>query len=535
MASPEPQMPMPAKATYRPVVLCILDGWGHRVEIDGNAIALAETPHWDRLMATCPHALIDASATDVGLPAGQMGNSEVGHMNIGAGRVVLQDLPRIDAAVREQRLGETAAITRLIEALRASGGACHLLGLVSPGGVHAHQDHIVALAQTLAAANIPVRIHALLDGRDTPPRSAHGYLQQLEAALADLGDVAVVTVCGRYYAMDRDKRWQRVSRAYAALVDADGHRRPSAIAAIDASYAANVSDEFVEPAVIGAYQGMADGDGLLMANFRADRAREILTALVDPAFDAFARGRRIRFAASLGMVEYSTALNDFLETVFPPVDVDKTLGEVVAAAGLRQLRVAETEKYAHVTFFLNGGREAPFANETRKLVPSPKVATYDLQPEMSAPAVCDTVVDAIVADDTDLIVVNFANTDMVGHTGILPAATRAVAAVDQCLGRIAEAIESTGGALLITADHGNAEQMFNHGGGQAHTAHTTNKVPLVIVGTNVDAVRNGRLADLAPTVLALLGIAKPGEMTGASLIGDVLPQDREQTSEHAIA
>ncbi len=502
-----------------PVVLCILDGWGERSATDANAIALADTPNWDRMIATCPHALINASATEVGLPDGQMGNSEVGHMNIGAGRVVMQDLPRIDTAIADGSLARTPALASLIGALKKSGGTCHLLGLMSPGGVHAHQDHIAALARLIAEAGIAVNVHAVLDGRDTPPRSAVDYVRGFEAAVADLDLVRIATVSGRYYAMDRDKRWDRVATAYATLAGGEGVRANSATAAIEASYANDIGDEFVVPLTIGDYTGMADGDGLLMANFRADRAREILAALLDPSFDGFSRSSPVSFAAARGMVEYSTDLARFLDPLFPPMDLHQTLGEVVADAGLKQLRVAETEKYAHVTFFLNGGREEQFAGEERALVPSPRVATYDLQPEMSAPEVAAKVVDGVTSSRFDLIVVNFANTDMVGHTGILGAAIEAVEAVDACLGQIVGAVTAAGGALLVTADHGNAEQMSDTKNDQPHTAHTINRVPVLLAGgPDHAALKDGRLADIAPTLLALLGLPQPAEMSGRSLL-----------------
>ncbi len=501
----------------RPVVLCILDGWGERDAPDDNAIAAADTPVWDRLKATCPHARLDASGGEVGLPDGQMGNSEVGHMNIGAGRVVMQDLPRIDAAIADGSLAALPALREFVAALRDSGGTAHLMGLISPGGVHSHQDHVAALANLLCDAGVPVVVHAFLDGRDTPPASARAYL---EAFMQAAPRAAVATVTGRYYAMDRDKRWARVEQAYAALADGDGAPFDEALAAVDASYAENVTDEFMKPAVIGGYAGMRDGDGVLMANFRADRAREILTALLDPGFDAFPRARRIAFAAAAGMVEYSTALAPLMGALFPTADLPGVLGQVIADAGLRQLRIAETEKYAHVTFFLNGGREAEFPGEDRILEPSPTVATYDLQPEMSAPQVTDRLVAAIESGTYDLIVVNYANTDMVGHTGIMAAAVAAVETVDGCLGRLEAAVRAAGGALLITADHGNAENMRDAATGQPHTAHTHNLVPVILAAERAAELRitEGRLADIAPTVLDLMGLAKPAEMTGRSLI-----------------
>jgi 2,3-bisphosphoglycerate-independent phosphoglycerate mutase len=501
----------------RPVVLCILDGWGHRTGCEHNAICLGRTPNLDRLYESAPNALIDASELEVGLPAGQMGNSEVGHMNIGAGRVVLQDFPRIDQAIESGTFQSLPALDAFVDALKASGGKAHVMGLLSPGGVHSHQRHMAEIAKCLIARGVPVAVHGFLDGRDTPPQSAIGFLKDFQEATPE---ATVATISGRYYAMDRDQRWERVARAYDALVNARGETAPDGGGAIQQSYDAGTNDEFVAPTVVGDYAGMADGDGLLMANFRADRAREILRALVEPAFDGFERPRVVRFAAALGMVEYSQGLKPHLGTLFPPQDLDHTLGEVVAAAGLKQLRIAETEKYAHVTFFLNGGREELFDGEERILVPSPKVATYDLQPEMSAPEVTDRLVAAIESGRFDLVVVNFANGDMVGHTGILKAAMQAVEAVDGAVGRLSAAVERAGGCLLITADHGNAEQMDDPATGQPHTAHTVNKVPLLLINPppGADALVDGRLADIAPTLLALMGLPQPQAMTGTSLV-----------------
>lgn len=511
-------MPMTDSPTPRPVVLCILDGWGERKETDFNAIAAAHTPVWDRLMESCPHARLDASGGEVGLPNGQMGNSEVGHMNIGAGRVVIQDLPRINEAASEGKLASAPAFAHFMEALKRSGGTAHVMGLISPGGVHSHQDQIAELANILADAGIPVAVHAFLDGRDTPPSSGRDYMAKFTAAAPQ---AKIASVAGRYYGMDRDKRWDRVRQAYQAIAEGDGQATAAdPLEAIDASYEDGKTDEFVLATVIGDYKGMQHGDGILMANFRADRAREILTALLDPDFDGFSRDRRIDFAAATGLVEYSTALASLMTAIFPPLSLDNVLGEVVANAGLRQLRIAETEKYAHVTFFLNGGREEVFPGEDRILVPSPKVATYDLQPEMSAPEVTDRLVEAVESGKYDLIVVNYANTDMVGHSGIMEAATRAVEAVDQCLGRLETAVAAAGGALLITADHGNAENMRDAATGEPHTAHTHNLVPVVLAPDRKFAQRiaDGKLADLAPTVLDLMGLPKPAEMTGRSLV-----------------
>jgi len=504
----------------RPVVLCILDGWGESSSDDHNAIRLADTPAWDGFMRECPHALIDASELHVGLPAGQMGNSEVGHMNIGAGRVVMQDLPRIDAAVQAGDLARNPRLQELIAKLRASGGACHLMGLLSPGGVHSHQDHIAALARILDGAGVPVALHAFLDGRDTPPSSARGFLAKFLGDVSGCAGLRVATVGGRYWGMDRDKRWERVALAYAALVDGQGERAPDGLAAIDAGYGRGETDEFIKPTVVGDYRGMKDGDGVLMANFRADRVRQLLAALLDPAFTGFPRARTVRFAAALGMTEYSTALNPFIAALFPPQELRHVLGAVVAEAGLKQLRIAETEKYAHVTFFLNGGEETPYPGEDRILVASPKVATYDLKPEMSAYEVTDRLVAAIESGKYDLIVVNYANTDMVGHSGDLAAAIKAVEAVDRCLGRVRDALRKVDGAMLITADHGNAEMMEDPVTHQPHTAHTLNRVPVVLVGGAGKAarLRDGQLADVAPTILALMGLPQPKEMNGQSVI-----------------
>jgi len=503
----------------RPVVLCILDGWGYRAERQDNAIALANTPTWDALLQSCPHALLETSGLQVGLPDGQMGNSEVGHMNLGAGRVVMQDLPRVDQAVADGSIAKNPALLAFIDRLKKTGGTAHLLGLLSPGGVHSHQDHMAGLACALSDAGLPVVVHGFLDGRDTPPSSAREFTRKFLADVAGK-TVSIGTVSGRYYAMDRDKRWERVVLAYDAMVSAKGETAPDALAAIDASYAAGKTDEFLLPAVIGSYAGMQDGDGLLMANFRADRAREILTALVDPAFDGFPRSKLPAFAARLGMAEYSKALNPFFEVLFPPESLTKILGEVVSEAGLTQLRIAETEKYAHVTFFFNGGLEQVYPGEDRILIDSPKVATYDLQPEMSAPGVTDKLVEAIGSGKYDLIVVNYANGDMVGHTGILPAAIKAAETIDACLTRLKGAVDKAGGVMLITADHGNAELMRDQVTGEPYTAHTIGKVPVVLVDGPgaVGGLKDGRLADVAPTLLALLGLPQPAEMTGQSLL-----------------
>ena len=502
--------------SIRPVMLVILDGFGWREESADNAVRQARKPNFDRHWHSCPHAYLHTSGSDVGLPDGQMGNSEVGHLNIGAGRVVMQELPRISQAAKDGSLARAPALTDLIARLQASGGTCHLLGLMSPGGVHSHQEHAVALANILHQAGVRTLVHALTDGRDTPPRSAAADMQWLRDALPP--DVPVATVIGRYYAMDRDKRWDRVAKAYAALAEGKGAKFADPVTAVQDGYGHDVTDEFIVPAVIGDYKGMRDGDGVLCFNFRADRVREILAALLEPDFDGFPRGRVVRFAAAAGMTRYSDELAPFLGVLFPPEKLDHILGQVVAEAGRAQLRTAETEKYPHVTYFLNGGQETTFPREDRIMVPSPKVATYDLHPEMSAPELTDKVVTAIDSGKYDLIVLNYANPDMVGHTGSLPAAIKAVETVDAGLSRIAAAVEKQGGALLVTADHGNCELMRDPATGGPHTAHTTNPVPVLLMGGEVAGLSDGRLADVAPTLLALMGLPQPREMTGRSLI-----------------
>ncbi|MBL6458351.1 2,3-bisphosphoglycerate-independent phosphoglycerate mutase [Belnapia sp. T6] len=500
-------------------MLTILDGWGWREEEADNAVRLANTPVFDALWATGPHAFLRTSGRDVGLPDGQMGNSEVGHLNLGAGRVVMQDLPRIDAAVADGSLGKLPSLTDLIAALRGTGGTCHLLGLLSPGGVHSHQAHAAALARVLSEAGIPTAFHGFTDGRDTPPEASPGYLATLRQATGSLPGFRIATLTGRYFAMDRDHRWERVGQAWRALVLAEGEHAPDAEAAIAAAHAKKVTDEFIPATVIGDYASMRDGDGLLCFNFRADRVREILDALLEPDFTGFERPRVPRFAAAVGMTEYSEGLSHRLATLFPPQPMQDLLAEVVSRAGLRQLHAAETEKYPHVTFFLNGGQEPPYPGEDRIMVPSPKVATYDLQPEMSAPELCEKVVAAINTGTYDLVVLNFANPDMVGHTGSLPAAIKAVETVDAALGRIVEAVKAGGGALLVTADHGNCELMKDPVTGGPHTAHTTNPVPVLLVnGPPGATLADGRLADVAPTLLELMGQPQPAAMTGVSLL-----------------
>ena len=505
----------------KPVMLLILDGWGYREKTTpDNAIENGETPNWHYLLSTCPHSLIETSGLDVGLPKGQMGNSEVGHTNLGAGRVVMQDLPKIDQAIENHTLEQNPVMVELINTLKQNGKTCHLMGLMSPGGVHSHQEHIVALCDILNKNGIKVAVHAFLDGRDTPPTSAKGFLQDFEESIKNMPNVKVVTLSGRFYAMDRDKRWDRVELAYNNIVSANGKRYASVEEAIDASYAANVTDEFVVPCVIGNYQGASDGDAVLMANFRADRAREILYALSDDKFEGFQRAKRIKFSQSVGMTEYSVDHNRFMKTIFAPEALKNIYGEIISKHKMTQLRIAETEKYAHVTFFFNGGEERMFEGEDRILVNSPKVATYDLKPEMSLYEVTDKLVEAIESKKYDTIICNFANGDMVGHTGVMSAALKAVAAVDESLERVMRAIKKVDGILLVTADHGNVEKMIDETTGQPYTAHTVGKVQAVLYNApaSIKGMSDGRLADIAPTLLDLLGLEKAPEMTGHSLL-----------------
>jgi len=511
----------------RPLVLCILDGWGVRAEAEYNAIAQAKKPNWDRLIASCPHGLLEASSADVGLPGGQFGNSEVGHMNIGAGRIVYQTLPRVDRAIEEGKIATLPPLLDFIERLRETGGACHLIGLVSPAGVHAHQNHMVALARILTREEIPVRVHGFLDGRDTPPESAEFHFVRFLRRVKNLPDFRIATISGRYFGMDRDRRWERTKLVYDAVVKGWGQSADDPIAAILENHNLGISDEFVKPTVIGEYEGMKDGDAVLFTNYRADRIRQIVQALVDPDFDGFDRGTVIDFAAKLGMSDYSRRLDEFMGSLFPSIHLDHTLGQVVAEAGIAQLRIAETEKYAHVTFFFNGGEERKFPGEERILVPSPKVATYDQKPEMSAAELTDKLVEAVESNKFGFVVVNYANPDMVGHTGQLGAAIKAIETTDACLGRLEAAVRKVNGILFITADHGNAEMMRDPKTGQPHTSHTHNLVPTILVNgpPKVSSLKNGRLADIAPTLVTLMGLAKPVEMTGHSLLVEAAAAD----------
>ncbi len=505
-------------STPKPVVLCILDGWGMRPERENNAVALADTPNFDRIMAECPNSTLTTHGPVVGLPEGQMGNSEVGHTNIGAGRTVWMKFPMINNAIEDGSFLTNPALNRFIGKMKASGGTAHIAGLASPGGVHAHLNHIAATAAAVVAAGIPVVVHAYLDGRDVAPTSAAGQIAELEAALPEGAPIG--TVCGRFYAMDRDNRWERVEQAFDVMVSAKGKAADSAAAAIAQAYTADETDEFVTPTAVGGYGGMQDGDGLFFVNFRADRAREILAALGDPAFDGFDASARPKFSVICGIVEYSLKHNEYMDVMFPSEEIVNTLGHWVSTHGLKQYRVAETEKYPHVTFFFNGGLEAPEEGEQRYVAPSPKVRTYDMQPEMSAGDVTEHLVGAIRSKEYDLIIVNYANPDMVGHTGDLQAAMAACAAVDAGVGQVLEALKDVGGAIILTADHGNCETMVDPVTGGPHTAHTTNPVPVVMVGGPAGAkLRDGGvLGDLAPSLLELMDLPQPAEMTGKTLI-----------------
>ena len=509
---------MPQSPRPKPVVLLILDGWGHREEVEDNALAQADLPNWRQLLATRPHTLVHTEGRHVGLPDGQMGNSEVGHMNLGAGRIVYQDLTRVDAAIEDGSFFANVELRAACAAAKAANGTLHVMGLLSPGGVHSHEHHIFAMLELAHREGVPrVAVHAFLDGRDTPPQSAEPSLRALQALCDKLGNARIATVGGRYYAMDRDKRWDRVRRAWDAIVEAESeYRTTDALSALQAAYARGENDEFVAPTVLDGAQPLRDGDAVVFMNFRADRARQLTAAFVDPAFDGFAV-RRPQLSRFVCLSEYDAKLPASL--AFAPDDLRHTFGEVLADNGMSQLRIAETEKYAHVTFFFSGGREDLFAGESRTLIPSPQVATYDLQPEMSCPELTDKLVAAIESQAFDAIVCNIANPDMVGHSGILAAAILAAQAVDIAIGRVSAAVQQVGGALLITADHGNLEMMRDPETGQPHTAHTVGPVPLVYVGERAASLRSGgALRDIAPTLLDLLDLPKPTDMSGHSLL-----------------
>jgi len=506
----------------KPMVLVILDGYGYREDQQDNAIFSAKTPVMDSLWASRPHTLIDASGLEVGLPDRQMGNSEVGHVNLGAGRIVYQDLTRLDVEIKERTFFRNPVLTGAVDKAIAAGKAVHIMGLLSAGGVHSHEDHIMAMVELAADRGAEkIFLHAFLDGRDTPPRSAESSLKKFEEKFAALGKGRVASIIGRYYAMDRDNRWDRVEQAYNLLTEAKGEFTfDSAVAGLQAAYARDENDEFVKASVIRP-QGqpsaaMEDGDALIFMNFRADRAREITRAFVNKDFDGFARHKVVNLGDFVMLTEYAADIHTAV--AYPPASLTNTLGEWMAKHNKTQLRISETEKYAHVTFFFNGGVEEPFAGEDRILINSPKVATYDLQPEMSSAELTEKLVAAITSGKYDTIICNYPNGDMVGHTGVFDAAIAAVEALDNCIDKVTKAVESVGGQLLITADHGNAEQMRDPATGQAHTAHTNLPVPLIYVGDNpVKAVAGGKLSDIAPTMLTLMGMEIPQEMTGKPL------------------
>ncbi|HWU67132.1 MAG TPA: 2,3-bisphosphoglycerate-independent phosphoglycerate mutase [Methylophilus sp.] len=509
--------------SIKPVILLILDGFGHSETTEFNAVLQANTPNLDRLKATYPHSLINASEHYVGLPDGQMGNSEVGHLNIGAGRIIFQDFERINNSISSGEFFQLPALVNAMQALKANDKALHILGLLSDGGVHSYQPHIHAILDMAKQQGLSkVYVHAFLDGRDTPPKSAQPYLQTLEDHLNSLGVGKVASVGGRFFGMDRDKRWERVSVAYELLVNGTSdYVAPDSLTALQQAYARDESDEFVKCTAIRAAEEapvrMEDGDCLVFMNFRSDRARQLTDALLNQQFTGFARSRIPHFSHYFTMTQYDK--NQMLaEPIFAPYTVPNTFGEYVAKLGLKQLRIAETEKYPHVTFFFNGGEETVFDGEDRILVPSPKVATYDLQPEMSAPEVTDKLVAAIESGQYQAVICNYANGDMVGHTGNLQAAIKAVETLDTCIGRVVAAAQKMGAEVIITADHGNAESMFDHASDQAHTQHTTNLVPFIYIGRPASITAGGALSDIAPTLLSLMGVPQPSEMTGKNLI-----------------
>ena len=502
----------------QPLALIILDGFGCREETKGNAIAAARTPHLDRLMASCPHTRIGASGMDVGLPDGQMGNSEVGHTNIGAGRIVYQELTRITKSFDEGEALGNPALTAAMENARRPGQALHLMGLLSDGGVHSHIRHLYGLMEMARRFAVErVYLHCFMDGRDVPPTSGIEFIAALQQKIKELGLGQIATVSGRYYAMDRDNRWERVKLAYDAIVNGEGNKDPDPVAVMQKSYDAGVTDEFIVPTVVTEGAGIKAGDSVIFFNFRPDRARELTRALVDPDFAGFEREKGFFPLTYICMTQYDATMPN-VEVAYRPESLANTLGEYLSRLGKTQLRIAETEKYAHVTFFFNGGVEAPYEGEDRVLIPSPKVATYDLQPEMSAYAVTDEAVRRIESGRYDVIILNYANCDMVGHTGVFEAAVKAVEAVDTCLGRLLAALEKAGGRAFLTADHGNADQMADENGAP-FTAHTTNPVPFVAIGFGDVKLRSGgRLADIAPTMLQAMGLPQPEEMTGRSLL-----------------
>lgn len=506
-----------AKLKNAPVALIIMDGCGLGDKSDkNNAVQVANTPVLDGLMAKYKTSQLQASGEYVGLPDGQMGNSEVGHTNIGAGRVIYQQLTRITRDIKNGAFFKNAALLDIVNGVKANNGALHLMGLVSPGGVHSHQAHLYALLELAKKEGIQdVYVHAFLDGRDVPPQSAQPFLEELEAKCKEIGVGCIATLSGRYYAMDRDHNWDREQLAYEAIAHAEGVSADSAVAGLKASYEAGKNDEFVMPCVIKGYEGMKNGDGAIFFNFRPDRARQLTHAFVDETFDGFERDEELKVPFAT-FSQYEDGMN--AKVAFPPETIENTLGKIIESKGMTQLRIAETEKYAHVTFFFNGGVEEPYEGEDRILVPSPKVATYDLKPEMSAIEVTDKVVEAIKSEKYDFIILNYANCDMVGHTGVFPAVVKAVETVDTCVGRFVDAIREVGGEVCITADHGNADIMMDYENNQPFTKHTTNPVPFIVVSDRVKSVKDGALCDIAPTLLTMAGVEIPAEMDGKNLV-----------------
>ncbi len=503
--------------TTTPITLIIMDGFGIAKKSNSNAISCAKTPNLDKIFSENPRSSLQASGLAVGLPDGQMGNSEVGHTNIGAGRVVFQDLPRISRAIEDGSFFKNPELLAACENCRKNGSALHIMGLLSSGGVHSHNTHLWGLLELAKRENIEkVYIHAFLDGRDVPPASGADFVRECAEKCKKIGTGKIATVMGRYYAMDRDNRWERVERAYDAMVFAKGAKDDCAVSAVRKSYDNGKTDEFVEPVVIGDYAGLSENDSVVFINFRPDRAREITRTFVDEKFDGFDRGEGFKKVFFVCMTQYDANMPN-VRIAFAPEELKNTFGEYISTLGAKQLRIAETEKYAHVTFFFNGGVEKLYEGEDRILVNSPKVATYDLQPEMSAYEVTDKVVEAINSSKYDVIILNYANCDMVGHTGVFEAAEKAVETIDACVGRVVEAVSAVGGISVITADHGNADCMVDSDGKTPFTAHTTNPVPFVIVGADVK-LADGKLADIAPTMLDLMGVNQPEEMTGKSLI-----------------
>jgi len=505
----------------KPMVLVILDGYGHREEQQDNAILNAKTPVMDSLWATQPHTLIAASGLDVGLPDGQMGNSEVGHVNLGAGRIVYQDLTRLDKEIKEGDFFNNSVLTAAVDRAVSAGKAVHIMGLLSAGGVHSHEDHIMAMIELANRRGAKaIYLHAFLDGRDTPPRSAESALKRFSEKFAEIGTGRIASLIGRYYAMDRDNRWDRVQLAYDLMTQASGaFTADTALAGLQAAYARDENDEFVKSTVLQTAgeetAAINDGDAMIFMNFRADRAREITRAFISPDFDGFTREKVINFGDFVMLTEYAADID--AACAYPPASLKNTLGEWLMAHDKTQLRISETEKYAHVTFFFNGGMEDAFTGEDRILVKSPNVATYDLQPEMSSAELTDKLLGAIASGKYDAIICNYPNGDMVGHTGVYEAAVNAVETLDKCVAQVVDAVKAVGGQLLITADHGNAEQMRDPATGQAHTAHTSLPVPLIYVGGNAVAVEGGKLSDIAPTMLSLMGMDIPPEMSGKPL------------------